>query len=360
MILYIGMTVGIVLAAYFVNNRITVQSHMVSRQQICNRIMIGAIFTLLFMVSATRLNVGNDYGEYINIFNNIHAGKHVSTEIGFNTVVKVIQTLYGAGALSNRILFALFSFGTVFFFLKAIYDQSEWFLYSVFLLMTGGFYFSSMTSVRYYFVLAIALYAMKYALQKRWISFIIWILFAALFHKSVLLVIPVYWLATRKWKKWHILLAVLLCGTFLVFQDFYRKIIFIFYPFYENSVFDNGETSLANIAKSVAVLVLCLLCYRHAILDSVVNKFYFLLNLGALILYVFCPFIPEVSRIGYYLNVVNIFLIPAVLKKIPDKKQRIFFTACTTIAFCAYLIFFLVKSTDISIRLLPYQSWLFG
>ncbi|HKM35129.1 MAG TPA: EpsG family protein [Lachnospiraceae bacterium] len=360
MILYIGMTVGIVLAAYFVNNRITVQPNMVSRQQVSNRIMIGAIFTLLFVVSATRFQVGNDYGEYVKIFGYIYSDKHVSTEIGFNIVVRAVQAVYGAGDLSNRILFALFSFGTVFFFLKAIYDQSEWFLYSVFLLMTGGYYFSSMTSVRYYFVLAIALYAMKYALQKKWIPFFLWICFAALFHKSVLLVIPVYWLATRKWKKWHILLAVLLCGTCLVFQDFYRRIIFLFYPFYENSVFDNGETSFANIAKCVAVLVLCLLFYRYSIQDHAENRFYCLLNLGALILYVFCPFIPEISRVGYYLNVVNIFLIPAVLIKIPNKRQRIFFTVCTTVAFSAYLLFFLVKSTDISIRLLPYQSWLFG
>lgn len=360
MVLYIGITVGVVLAAYFVNNRITVQPNTISRQQVINRIMIGAMFTLLFVISATRLHVGNDYGEYVKIFNLIYSQKNVSTEIGFNSVVKVVQAVYGAGDLSNRILFALFSFGTVFFFLRSIYDQSQWFMYSIFLLMTGGYYFSSMTSVRYYFVLAIALYSMKYALKKKWIPFILWIFFASLFHKSVLLVIPVYWLATRKWKKWHIVLAAGLCGTFLVFQDLYRRIIFLFYPFYENSVFDNGETSLVNIVKSTAVLVLCLIYYKHAIRDNEQNKFYFLLNLGALALYIFCPFIPEISRVGYYLNVVNIFLIPAVLLKIPNGKQKVFFTVCTTLAYSAYLLFFLMKSMDISIRLLPYQSWLFG
>ncbi len=360
MVLYMGMAAGIVIAAYFVNNQIAIKPNILSRQQLINRIVLGAIFTLLFVVSATRFYVGNDYGEYIRIFDALNEHKHVSTEIGFNIVVRTVQAIYGAGEFSNRILFALFSFGTVFFFLKAVYDQSEWFVYSIFLLMTGGYYFSSMTSVRYYFVLAIALYAMKYAMQKKWYPFILWICFAALFHKSVLLVIPVYFAATLKWKRWHILLALGFCGTCLVFQDFYRKIIFRFYPFYENSVFDNGETSLVNIAKCMAVLILCLIYYKYAIKDHPTNQFYFLLNLGALALYVFCPFIPEISRVGYYLNVVQLLLIPAVLIRIPKRRQKVFFTAGTTIAFSAYLIFFLVKSSDVSIRLLPYESWLFG
>ncbi|MDE6063363.1 MAG: EpsG family protein, partial [Lachnospiraceae bacterium] len=88
-------------------------------------------------------------------------------------------------------------------------------------------------------------------------------------------------------------------------------------------------------------------------------RFYFYLNLGSLILYVFCSFIPEVSRIGYYLNVTNIFLIPSVLKSIPDKRQRWFFSGAVAAAFCLYFAMFLRDAYAEGIRLLPYQSWLF-
>lgn len=359
MALYIGLAVITTAMAVYVNNSIKRQPNIVMRQQMCNRVLLTGIFAMLFAVSACRIAVGNDYWEYTEIFGLISQNRHVSTEAGFNLVVRAVQYFLGTGKASYLTIFAVFAFFTVYFMLRAIYEQSEWFAGAFFLLMTGGYYFSSMTSVRYYFVLAIAMYAMKYALKKRWLPFVLWIVFAAFFHKSVLLVIPVYWLAMRRWKKWHFVLGAALCGTFLVFQDAYRKIVFTFYPFYENSMYDNGETSLMNILKCLCVLALSLLYYKYAVKESVANRFYFFLNLGALVLYVFCPFIPEISRVAYYLNITNIFLIPGVLVHIPEKRQRIFFTVCVGIAFCLYLALFLYRAYDLDIRLLPYLNWIF-
>lgn len=359
MALYIGMTAVTTLLAAFVNNKLTGQGTCISRGRLCNRILLGLIFVSLFLVSALRVEVGNDYGEYLEIFQDIHAGRHVSTEIGFNAVVRAVQFVFGTGVVSGRIIFAIFAFATVLFFLLAIYEQSDSFCLSFFLLLANGYYFSSMTSVRYYFVLAVALYAMKYALQKKWVPFVCLIVFAALFHQSVLLVIPVYFLATIHWKRWHLFMFVLLCGSFLVFRDFYRMIIFHFYPYYENSVFDNGQTSLINILKCLAVLVLCLFYYKEAIREYAENRFYFCLNLGALALYLFCSFIPVLSRVGYYLSVSNLFLVPSVLKRIPKKGQRICFTILVILAYTAYFAMFLYKAYGADVRLLPYQCWLF-
>lgn len=359
MAIYIGLAVVTIIAAFFVNNKTAVQANTVTRQQMCNRILLAGIFALLFLVSACRIYVGNDYMPYLNIFERIHNGQVVSTEIGFNAVVKTVQFFFGTGGSAALVIFAIFAFGTAYFMLRAMYEQSEWFVWTFFLFMTSGYYFSSMMTVRYYFVLSIALYAVKYAVKKNWLPFLLWIMFAALFHKSVLFVIPVYWLAGRQWKKWHIWLAVGMCVTFLVFGDFYRRIIFYFYPYYENSIFDTGRTSLVNIAKCVCVLVLALLYYKDSVKVDKKIRFYFYLNLGSLILYVFCSFIPEVSRIGYYLNVTNIFLIPSVLKSIPDKRQRWFFNVVVAVAFCLYFAMFLRDAYAEGIRLLPYQSWLF-
>lgn len=359
MILYIGLTVAATAAACFVNNRITVQPHMMSRQRLCNQILMAAIFLLLFLVSACRVDVGNDYGEYVGIFADVHAGKHVSTEPGFNAVIHAVQFVLGTGVVADRVLFALFAGATCFFFLKAMYDQSCNFGFSVFLLLTNGYYFSSMTSLRYYFVLAIALYAMKYAIQKKWLPFLCLIGFAALFHKSVLFVIPVYFLATRKWKIWHLLPVAAVCVTFVLFPEFYRAIIFRFYPFYENSVFDNGQTSLMNIAKGVAVLLFTTFYYRSGIGEDQAARFYYLLNFGSVILFLFCGFIPEVSRIGYYMNIGNLLLLPAVLDRIPGSRQRFFCKSCVAGAFGLYFAMFLMRAYEEGVSLLPYHSWLF-
>ena len=328
-----------------------------TRQQTVNRILTAAVFLLLFAVSACRIAVGNDYWVYRDDFLLIEQNRHVSFEFGFIWVVRFLQSMLNHDQYLP--VFAFFSFFTVLFFVRGMADQSEQFCFTVFLLMTGGYYFSSLNSVRYYLVLSIALYSIKYVLRGEWGKFVLCIVAAAAFHKSVLIVIPLYFLASRNWKKWHMLLFAAGCGSLILFQDFYRKIIFYFYPFYEGSMFDTGEMSFSNIGKCAAVLVLCLLYYRTAVKDDGKNRFYFYCNLGALALYVFGSFIPEVSRIGYYLNITNIFLIPGVIVKIPDRRQRILWTVLAAAAYLAYFALFLRSAYSTDIRLLPYRNWIF-
>lgn len=329
----------------------------VTRQQMFNRILIFAVFFLLFAVSACRIAVGNDYWVYRSDFLMIEQERHVAFEFGFVWVVRLLQSMLNHDQYLP--IFAVFSFFTVLFFVRGMAALSEQFCFTVFLLMTGGYYFSSLNSVRYYLVLAVAMYSIKYVLREEWGKFIFWILIAAAFHKSVLVVIPFYFLASRNWKKWHMLFLAAGCASLLLFQDFYRRIIFYFYPFYEGSMFDTGETSLTNIAKCAAVLVLSLIYYRVAIEEDRKNRFCFCCNLGALVLYVFASFIPEISRIGYYLNITNIFLIPGIVVKIPERRQRILWTVLVAAAFLAYFALFLRSAYSTDIRLLPYRNWIF-
>ncbi len=374
MAVYLTLTVLVIALAALANNQDYVKLHTapsewqylpgrrMTRQQACNIVVAVAIFVLLAGVSACRIAVGNDYWVYRYQFNLIMQERHVSYEWGFNLVVRMIQTLFG---YDNYLpVFGFFSIATAFFLVKAIYDQAEWFVASVFLLMTGGYYFSSLNSVRYYFVLAIALYAMKYVLRKQYGVFILWILFASCFHKSILVVIPVYllarWLAERRMSKWFYLAGGIFLFSLVVLKDMYREIIFYFYPYYEGSAFDHVDISVTNIAKCVGVLFLCFLFYKTAVKDNIANRFCFFLNLAGLSVYTFGSFIPEVSRIGYYFIVSQIFLIPGVLIRIPEKKWRIFWTTGVVVAFVGYFVLFLRSAYDTSIRLLPYLNWIFN
>lgn len=357
MIVYIALSVVTLGMAYFVNDQCKVQYGTISRQQMCNRILLVAIFALLAFVSVFRVHVGNDYSDYQIFFYRISRGEYVPTEIGFNKVVYFIRWLLGTEYYMP--VFAFFSLGTVYFMIRALYEQSEKFLFSFFLFLMGGYYFSSLNTVRYYFALAIALYSVKYVLKKEYGKFLLWILLAATFHKTVLIVIPIYLLAAIPWKKREIIVMGLAASSLLFFQDFYRKIIFAIYPYYENSHFDNGDISYVNIARAAGVLLLCLLYYKSAIRPFRQNQFYFYLNLGALVLYSVGNFIPETSRIGYYMSVTNVFLIPSVIKNIPNKRQRIFFTVAVAASFVVYFGVFLYQSMDINIRLIPYTNWLF-
>lgn len=359
MIFYLGIAAVTIMLAAGVRAMPVPVYGTVSRQQALNVICIGMIFVILFAVAACRMNVGNDYAKYVEFMHLIACKDYaaVPTEFGFNALVAL---LYGLSGYENFLLvFAVFSFLTLVLFLRALYEQSDCFFGSFFLFMTFGFYFQTFNTVRYYLALGIALYSVKYVLKKEWGKFILLVLLGSAFHKSLLVIIPLYFLATVCWKRWQLLLIAVFCSSFFFLQDFYLKAVVFLYPSYEDTEYLEGGISYFNILRCLAVLVLALLYYRQAVEKDERNRFYFYCNLGALVLYVCCSFLPIITRIGYYLNITQILFIPALLRSIPDKKQKRFFTVMVVLAALMYFGLFLLRADDNGIRILPYQTFMF-
>ena len=400
MILYITVAVVMALLASLVDNHPTRQSHTLTRQRLCNRVCLTAIFLILFLLSACRLNVGNDYAKYVEFMHLVNCDAYVPTEIGFNFLVRLI---YGLSGYENFLLvFAFYSFATVLFFLLAMYGQSDEFGLTFFLFMTLGYYFQTFSTVRYYLALAIALYAMKFVLRKQWGRFVVLVALGATFHKSLLVVIPLYFLASLPWKKWQLAIAAAFCTTFLFLQDFYLKLVVFLYPTYEDTEYLEGGTSYISILRCVAVLGFAGTVYLMrqengnkndtSIIKSAVaikngrkihgakagindgktvmnieeevewNRrfwFYTYLNLGALVLYVFCSFLPIISRIGYYLMVSQILFLPMLLRAVPDKKWRRLFRAGLLLAAVLYFAMYLKKGANDGVLILPYKTFFF-
>lgn len=333
-------------------------------QQARNRVVAFAVYILLTGVSACRIAVGNDYWVYRANFDLIAQERKVSSEIGFNTIVRFFQWLFDPGKVQYVSIFAFFSVITVFFYVRALWDQGSRFAFSLFLLMTGGYYFNSLNSVRYYFALALALFSMKYVLRGDYGKFICLVLAGALIHKSVLLVIPLYlltrFLASARLKKWHYCMGAVFLGSLIFCQEIYREIIFLFYPFYRDSVFDNGRISWANILKCVGVLFLCALSYRECLKEDIANRFYALLNLFGLVVYCCGGFIPETSRIGYYFIISQIFLIPELIAGMKRKWMKYMAAIAVILAFTTYFFLLLRGMYATDIRLLPYRNWIFN
>lgn len=332
-----------------------------AKQEVLNHAMLAGIFIVLFGLSAMRVGIGNDYWtyryEFIDIYRN---DTPISFEIGFQLFVRLMIAICG---VDNYIpIFAVVAFFTCFFFVKGIYDNSDVFVISFFLFMANGFYFMSFSNIRYYLVLALVVYSMKFVWQKRFVPFCLIVVFAAFFHMTVLLTIPAYILAYYlKWSKktiWMIpaAAAALVFGKILI-----RRILFIFYPYYEgDAILDTGSVSYVNIAKCAGILVFCLIYYKKAIKNDAKANMLFNLNLFAFLLYTCATYIPELSRVCYYFVIGQIFLIPLVLKSIENRKQRILWTVLITLAYAAYFVMFLIQGNDPVIQILPYFSWFFS
>ena len=356
MILYLTAAAVTVLLACMVNNHPVLQPYLVTREQMKNRICLAALFLFLFALSACRQNVGNDYAKYVEFMHLVNSNAYVPTEPGFNLLVKII---YGLSGFENHLLvFAVYSFVTVGLFLLAIYEQSDEFPFSFFLFMALGYYFQSFSTVRYYLTLAIALYSMKFVLRQQWGKFILLVLLGSLFHKSLLVILPLYFAASIAWKKWQLVLIGLFCTTFLFMQDLYLKLVVFLYPTYENTEYLEGGTSYINILRCLGVFVLSLFFFKMK-KDNKRYLFYFYLNLGALVLYVFCSFLPIISRIGYYLTISHVLFIPMLIKEMGNEKLRRLLKVGTITAALLYFTVFLHRADNDGVLLLPYRSFFF-
>ena len=71
-------------------------------------------------------------------------------------------------------------------------------------------------------------------------------------------------------------------------------------------------------------------------------------------------FIPEVSRIGYYMIVSQVFLLPELLMGMKKGLLRPLAWAGTVGAFAVYFVLLLRGMYAVDIRLLPYLNWIFN
>ena len=228
--------------------------------------------------------------------------------------------------------------------------------------MTLGIYFRTFNTVRYYFVLAVALYSLHHVVEKQYVYFILLIAVAALFHKSVLIVIPLYLAAAFLSKKWQYILLAAGGAAVYLGKDFVMWIALKLYPSYVNTGFvESGESimsNLPNIGRCILVLLLCLAFYKEAIAENGANRLYFNLNFMAILLYICGSYIPLLSRFSYYLIVPHILLIPGVITKIPDEKKKKIVLMITIVIGIAYFAWFLKTASGEGVRVLPYRTWI--
>lgn len=361
MILY-SLTAAVTIAlAMKVNNKTACVPRQTTRQQAVNRICLSGIFLLLAGLAALRIDVGNDYGNYVITFHEIYVNGYVVTEWGFNQLVRLLYHL--SGGENYLLVFALFGAATAALFLKAMYDQSRDFGWSFLLFMLLGLYFRTYNTVRYYFVLAVTLYSLRFVLRREWGKFLLCILAASLFHKSVLVVLPLYGIASLRWKKWHMVLGAAGCAVLFFFQDFWIQAALWLYPSYQNTVYLERSVGLWEVSgvllRCLAMLALAAAAWRESIRENAIHQFYLKLTVLALALCLSASFLPLLSRITYYLITPQILLVPGILRDLkPGKKKRLLQAAVLLFALVNFVCF-LRTASQVGVMVLPYHSWIF-
>ena len=313
------------------------------------------VFGFLAFFSAVRDGIGVDYESYMNHILMIQQGApHHYMEIGFKKTVKFLEFI----TVDPRFVIIVAGVVTTWLFARAIWEQSSNPVLSIFLFLSWGYYFFTFNTIRNFWALAIVMYAIRFIKEGKKIQFILFVLVAATFHKSALFCLPIYFISDFRWKKLYypILGGGILATLFL--KDILRTAVFYFYPRYEGSAYDIGRISYLNIVNALVVITLCVFYYQR-VEQSRETRLYFHLNVLAFCLYVGMYWIPEISRIGFYLNTTSLFLVPNILNNVENEHNK------KSLKIAVYLfsiiLFYLLcrEFYGSTIQLLPYRTWIF-
>lgn len=172
---------------------------------------------ILFIYTA-RYGIGYDYFNYYILLNRCKSLSFMDIlllkgpiEPGFGIILKLISFITNDIVIMYLILGIIIFSSLSFYIFK--YSDVPWI--SMYLFVTFGFMFGIMNLVRQYFSAIIFLYAIKFIKQRNFFPYLLISLLAASIHKSALIIIPVYFIATLNisWKS----LTFYASSTFLAY-----------------------------------------------------------------------------------------------------------------------------------------------
>ena len=284
----------------------------------------------LIIISALRENVGTDFGGYVEIFEKISNSDRTYVEYGYFLINKVVYLL----GIDYRGVFIISSLliGVLIYF--AIYNLSENITLSVILYVITINYFNSMNIVRQYIALAIFLFGLKYVKEKNFIKYIICVLAASLFHKSLLLGFAIYFFQYIKLSKKNIVIILTMSAGLLPWVNL-------------------NSFSMTYACINIFILLLAFYFYNRlksqAMYRTLLN-----IHICSVVVTIYSGIIPLAYRILWSLSLTNILFVPMLLQCIKKVKNRLL---AQTAIISIYAVFtFLTICMKTYNDVIPYKS----
>lgn len=288
-------------------------------------------FILLTVFMSIRYNFGNDYPGYLNRFLSIGAYSNIdltleSTEIGWAVLNLLFQPI---GFFGMVIVLTVFEYAVIYRLIKK-YVPKEWYWLSVFIFtLNTGYMLVFGSMMRQFLAMCILIIAVEFIVKKRWISSILLVLLASLFHTSALILLPFcffgYLGISLTKKKALIWFGVYLSLYFMAVEllgDYFFKLVeleqFEKYQYYIGGEKGKLGTGIGVIFSMIMYLILLL----HQKYQSKDMQIIFLLFAVSVFFSMFADIAPLTGRLGYYFSVLSIVAYPLMFKVIKNKIWR--------------------------------------
>ena len=320
-------------------------------------------FLCLTIPVAIRHYTGADYDSYINMYNNISYFGPLSMfpkyEIGYVLLNYICFKVFN----DYHSVFIIVAIVTNIFVYKAIlYEKKN--INLAISIFTYGFtlYFLEFVMIRNILAISIVFYGYKFLIENKKKIFFIIILFASMFHYSILFYCIVAILVSDKFKRIRIQIVVCLGLIIIILPKIIDNILMfisIIIPrleFYSIDISNNDfKISLYMFAYTLPLL-LFLLYYSKFIKNNYRNSFYFFLYISSVILLFISSFNPIITRFTYSLWPSLIILSGSFVKQFSKNNALKILMVSLIIIYGTVLIikFITIKSY----LLIPYKSML--
>ena len=318
--------------------------------------LLYTFMILLIIISGFRYGVGADFFSYAYIFELIRSDGWGPVDFAF---VEVSLIVLGFG-VQNQFLYLLFAAITLLFFAHFYrrYAYNPVFAMVLFALMPILF-FGSFNGIRQFLAMGIFLFSLRFLVNRKLLHYMLVVLIASLFHKSALLMLPLYFIVHLQSSMQLYMLLFLVYVVMLQFANYilYEVVGFSYvYTLYP----DRYDGSLGFKIYPLILLFVGLFFIRKHLTQSFSanNVFINMLYLGILImltpLFMDLPYMMVMRVSLYFLMVLPVLLVNVMPIIIDQPMKRIYFVF--VLSSVSFYYFFTLSVYGEAYRLLPYSS----
>lgn len=326
-----------------------------SKVQLQKSLLLIISFLILLFVSAFRYRVGGDYNNYEETF--LYPHNAGARHMGWG--YRYLNLLVSSFTSNPQAIFIVTSLITLSLFFISIVKDSSNSMLSMYLFISIGYYFSSMNIIRQYIAVAIIFYFTKDLWKNNIIKYILAILIASLFHKAVLIMIPVGILCRLRLKKSIYIIIFVFAGVLSIFRGFVLTMVYKIYPVYKDSKMAVAETlKLSESAFYIAIfgfaLIFGMIYYKY-IVETKKGVVLFNHIFYAFLAYAFYHYIPALNRIIIFLDIQIIMFLPYIICKMKPLPLKYLYTMTVLLFFGAFFVFSIGFINRFNV--LPYQTY---
>ncbi|WP_423188940.1 EpsG family protein [Alkalibacterium sp. f15] len=294
---------------------------------------------ILYMFMALRYDYGNDYMSYFNIHSSLSSGLNA---YGGNDQLFRLLNLAIPNFFLLIALVSLFYLIAIWHLIKSNLKVNQYWFAFLLLLVNPYLFLIHLSALRQTLALCFFMFAINYAVKRRLIPYVIFVLLATGMHASALILLPLYFLLTEKPFDKKYAFATMFVLILLLFTPIFDIIVHQLleylpnnYQFYYNQ---NLQNSLR--ATIISSFYLFLIVFN---LGNLRGKeiIYGKLSLIAVIITLLAIKISMITRVGMYFDLFLIITIPQIFSRIENKvNKQVLFAMLISIYLLRYYAFF--------------------